>query len=92
VDAEGAAFIGPPGSGHFVKLVHNAIEFGMVQAIAEGVEMLTRSDYQLDVPAVLSNWNHGSVIRSWLIELMAPALEQEGDFEQSRPTWRTPER
>jgi 6-phosphogluconate dehydrogenase len=82
VDAEGAAFIGPPGSGHFVKLVHNAIEFGMVQAIAEGVEMLARSGYQLDLSSVLVNWNHGSVIRSWLIELMATALQQEGDFKQ----------
>jgi 6-phosphogluconate dehydrogenase len=82
VDTEGAAFVGPPGSGHFVKLVHNAIEFGMVQAIAEGVEMLARSDYQIDLPAVLNNWNHGSVIRSWLIELMATALQREGDFEQ----------
>jgi 6-phosphogluconate dehydrogenase len=82
VDAQGAVFAGPPGSGHFVKLVHNAIEFGMVQAIAEGVEMLARSDYELDLPAVLANWNHGSVIRSWLIELMATALEREGDLEQ----------
>ena len=82
VDAEGAVFVGPPGSGHFVKLVHNGIEFGMVQAIAEGVEMLARSGYQIDLPGLLNNWNHGSVIRSWLIELMATALEREGDFEQ----------
>jgi 6-phosphogluconate dehydrogenase len=79
---EGAAFIGPPGSGHFVKLVHNAIEFGMVQAIAEGVEMLARSEYQVDLPAVLNNWNHGSVIRSWLIELMGSALQREPNFDQ----------
>ena len=62
------------GAGHFVKLVHNAIEFGMIQSIAEGVEMLRRSDYELDLPALFVNWNHGSVIRSWLIELMGNAL------------------
>lgn len=63
------------GAGHFVKLIHNAIEFGMIQSIAEGVEMLRRSDYELDLPALFVNWNNGSVIRSWLVELMAKALE-----------------
>ncbi len=82
VDAEGAIFVGPPGTGHFVKLVHNGIEFGMVQAIAEGVEMLARSPHQVDLPAVLNSWNHGSVIRSWLIELMSTALQRERNFEQ----------
>lgn len=65
---------GAPGSGHFVKLVHNAIEFGMVQAIAEGVEMLERSDFELDLPALFDNWMHGSVIRGWLVQLMRDAL------------------
>ena len=65
-----------PGSGHFVKLVHNAIEFGMNQSIAEGVEMLMRSGYPLDLPALFVNWNHGSVIRSWLVELMGQQLEK----------------
>jgi 6-phosphogluconate dehydrogenase len=64
-----------PGSGHFVKLVHNAIEFGMIQSIAEGVEMLMRSEYSLDLPSLFVNWNHGSVIRSWLVELMGQQLE-----------------
>jgi 6-phosphogluconate dehydrogenase len=81
VDPEGAIFVGEPGSGHFVKLVHNAIEFGMVQSIAEGVELLARSDYDIDLPAVLNSWNHGSVIRSWLIELMATALEREDNWD-----------
>lgn len=72
---DGAVFYaGPPGSGHFVKLVHNAIEFGMVQAIAEGVEMLDRSDFPLDLPALFKHWQHGSVIRGWLTELMGEAL------------------
>jgi 6-phosphogluconate dehydrogenase len=65
-----------PGSGHFVKLVHNAIEFGMNQAIAEGVELLMRSGYTLDLPRVFVNWNHGSVIRSWLVELMGQQLDR----------------
>jgi 6-phosphogluconate dehydrogenase len=62
------------GAGHFVKLIHNAIEFGMIQSIAEGVEMLRRSEYDLDLPSLFVNWHHGSVIRSWLIELMGNAL------------------
>ncbi len=62
------------GAGHFVKLIHNAIEFGMIQSIAEGVEMLRRSDYELDLPSLFVNWNNGSVIRSWLVELMGNAL------------------
>lgn len=71
-----------PGSGHFVKLVHNAIEFGMNQAIAEGVELLMRSGYTLDLPRVFVNWNHGSVIRSWLLELMGQQLDRYlGDWD-----------
>jgi 6-phosphogluconate dehydrogenase len=80
VDPQGTIFVGPPGSGHFAKLVHNAIEFGMVQAIAEGVELLQRSEYELDLPALFDNWNHGSVIRSWLVELMRDALREEPDL------------
>jgi 6-phosphogluconate dehydrogenase len=80
---EGAAlFVGPPGAGHFVKLIHNAIEFGMVQSIAEGAEMLMRADYELDVSAVFDNWNHGSVIRSWLIELMRDGLRDTPDLAE----------
>jgi 6-phosphogluconate dehydrogenase len=62
--------------------VHNAIEFGMVQASAEGVELLERSDYQLDLPALFDNWNHGSVIRSWLVELMGAALRDQPDLDE----------
>jgi 6-phosphogluconate dehydrogenase len=80
VDERGTLFVGGPGSGHFAKLVHNAIEFGMVQAIAEGVELLERSDYPLDLSALFDNWSHGSVIRSWLVELMRDALQESGDF------------
>jgi 6-phosphogluconate dehydrogenase len=80
VDDEGALFVGAPGSGHFVKLIHNAIEFGMLQAIGEGVELLKRSGYQLDLVGLFNNWMHGSVIRSWLIELMGKALAEQPDF------------
>jgi 6-phosphogluconate dehydrogenase len=70
-----------PGAGHFVKLIHNAIEFGMIQAIAEGVELLQRSDYDLDLPGLFEHWNHGTVLRSWLIELMGKGLGEVVDFE-----------
>ena len=80
VDPDGVYFVGPPGAGHYVKLVHNAIEFGMVQAIAEGVELLLRSDYAIDLPALFSAWQHGSVIRSWLVELMGRALSEYPDL------------
>ncbi len=82
VDEEGAYLAGGPGAGHFVKLIHNAIEFGMVQAIAEGVELLHRSGYHLDLPALFNNWMHGSVIRSWLVELMGKALSEQPDFDR----------
>lgn len=74
ISPEAVLHTGPSGSGHFTKLVHNAIEFGMVQSIAEGVELLERSDFPLDLPAVFDNWAHGSVIRGWLVELMRDAL------------------
>jgi 6-phosphogluconate dehydrogenase len=71
---EGVVHAGPAGAGHFVKLIHNAIEFGMLQAIGEGVDLLARSDYPLDLPALFHNWSHGSVIRGWLVELMERGL------------------
>src|SRR4051794_9710598 len=61
---------GGPGAGHFVKLVHNGIEFGMLQAIAEGIDLLTHYREKLPLADVLKCWQHGSVVRSWLIELM----------------------
>ena len=73
---DGVIHADPPGAGHFVKLIHNAIEFGMVQAMAEGVDLLARSDYQLDLPALFHTWNRGSVIRSWLVELMERGLRE----------------
>jgi 6-phosphogluconate dehydrogenase len=77
---------GPPGSGHFVKLVHNGIEFGMLQAIGEGVELLHNggNGFNLDLAAIFKNWSNGSVIRGWLVELMEKGLrEQNFDSIQS---------
>jgi len=78
VDEKAVHYVGPSPSGHFVKLVHNAIEFGMVQAIAEGVAMLRGFDHHLDLPALFEHWNHGTVIRSWLVELMGKGLTEGG--------------
>jgi 6-phosphogluconate dehydrogenase len=80
VDPRGVIYAGPSGAGHFTKLVHNGIEFGMVQAIAEGIELLERGEFKLDIPALLENWQHGSVIRSWLVELMAKAMRETPDL------------
>lgn len=80
IDDDAVVYAGAPGSGHFTKLIHNAIEFGMIQSIAEGVEMLERSEFELDIVSLFNNWNHGSVIRSWLVELMGNAIAQNGDF------------
>ncbi|HEX7219070.1 MAG TPA: decarboxylating 6-phosphogluconate dehydrogenase [Burkholderiales bacterium] len=69
----GYVHAGPPGAGHFVKLVHNGIEFGMLQALGEGFQLLTRYHERLDVGPVLECWRRGSVIRSWLVDLLARA-------------------
>jgi 6-phosphogluconate dehydrogenase len=73
---------GPPGAGHFTKLVHNGIEFGMLQAIGEGIDLLKNYREKLDVTEVLRCWRHGSVIRSWLIDLLEEALRREGDLDK----------
>jgi 6-phosphogluconate dehydrogenase len=74
----GYVHAGPPGAGHFVKLVHNGIEFGMLEAIAEGMDMLARFEAPLPIDAVLRCWRHGSVIRSWLLDLMEEGFRREG--------------
>jgi 6-phosphogluconate dehydrogenase len=73
----GYVHAGPPGSGHFVKLIHNGIEFGMLQAIGEGFDLLQHYYQPLDIPAVLECWRHGSVIRSWLIDLLTEAYRED---------------
>ncbi|MGI8860504.1 MAG: phosphogluconate dehydrogenase (NAD(+)-dependent, decarboxylating) [Rubrobacteraceae bacterium] len=72
----GYVHAGPPGAGHFTKLVHNGIEFGMLQAIAEGVDLLERYRDDLDIAEVLRCYRHGSVIRSWLMDLMEAAYRE----------------
>ena len=81
----GYVHAGPPGAGHFTKLVHNGIEFGMLQAIGEGVDLLERYHDRLDIAAVLSCWRNGSVIRSWLMDLMHTAYVAEGGLERVPP-------
>ncbi len=76
----GLLFTGAPGSGHYVKLVHNGIEFVMNHGIGDGVELLRHSEFNLDMQAIFDNWSHGSVIRGWLVELMAKGLK-ENDFD-----------
>ncbi|PWI47098.1 6-phosphogluconate dehydrogenase (decarboxylating) [Candidatus Heimdallarchaeota archaeon B3_Heim] len=73
----GYVHTGAPGTGHFVKLVHNGIEFGMLQAIGEGVSLLTASGFKLDLQKIFLNWSNGSVIRSWLVELMEKGLREK---------------
>ncbi len=66
--------MGGPGSGHYVKMIHNGIEYGLMQAYAEGFELMHEVEYGLDLGAVADLWNHGIVVRSWLLELAARAL------------------
>lgn len=73
----GLLYTGAPGSGHYVKLVHNGIEFVMNHGIGDGVELLRNSQFDLDLEAIFENWSHGSVIRGWLIELMAKGLKEK---------------
>jgi 6-phosphogluconate dehydrogenase len=81
----GYVHAGPPGAGHFTKLVHNGIEFGMLQAIGEGVDLLERYRDHLEIAEVLRCWRHGSVIRSWLIDLMEAAYRSNGGMERIPP-------
>jgi len=73
---------GPAGAGHFVKMVHNGIEYGMMQAYAEGFEIMQASRYDVDLAKVANLWNQGSVVRSWLLELTALALEADPGLDK----------
>ena len=76
--ADGCAHVGPPGAGHYVKMVHNGIEYGLLQAYAEGYEILHASpDFKLQLGQIAKLWNHGSVVRSWLNELAARAFSRD---------------
>jgi 6-phosphogluconate dehydrogenase len=75
----GYLYCGPAGAGHYVKMVHNGIEYGLMQAYGEGFDILHASEFELDLAAVARLWNNGSVIRSWLLELAADAFAKEGN-------------
>jgi 6-phosphogluconate dehydrogenase len=77
----GYAHTGPPGSGHFVKMVHNGIEYGMLAAYGEGFEIMKASPFDLDLHRIASIWRYGSVVRSWLLELLVSALEKDPRLE-----------
>ena len=74
----GYAHVGPSGAGHFVKMVHNGIEYGLMQAYAEGFEVMNSSEFDLDLHEIAGIWRYGSVVRSWLLELLHAAFEVEG--------------
>lgn len=79
---DGYLYTGKAGSGHFLKMVHNGVEYGMMQSLAEGFEVLQKSEFSYDNQAVAKVWNHGSVIRSWLVELLEDAFSKDGDLEK----------
>jgi 6-phosphogluconate dehydrogenase len=75
---DGYAHVGPSGAGHFVKMIHNGIEYGLMQSYAEGFEIMDHSEYELDLHQISGIWRYGSVVRSWLLELLHSAFEQHG--------------
>ncbi|MFN3683668.1 MAG: phosphogluconate dehydrogenase (NAD(+)-dependent, decarboxylating) [Fimbriimonadaceae bacterium] len=81
----GWVHVGPSGAGHYAKMVHNAIEYGMMQALAEGLELLQAKPLVRDVAAVTEAWRHGSVVRSWLLDLAADGLREEPGLESLAP-------
>ncbi len=81
---EGFAHAGPVGAGHYAKMVHNGIEYGLMQAYAEGFELLAASDVVTDVPATIKAWSRGTVVRSWLLDLLVRALEEDPELTELR--------
>jgi 6-phosphogluconate dehydrogenase len=82
---DGYAHVGPSGAGHFVKMVHNGIEYGLMQAYSEGFEVMKKSEFGLDLHEIAGIWRYGSVVRSWLLELLHAAFEKDGsDLESIR--------
>jgi len=83
-DPGGYAHVGSPGAGHFTKMVHNGIEYGLMQSFAEGFEIMNASEFDLDLRQLAALWQHGSVVRSWLLELLERALADDPGLEQIR--------
>ncbi|MGH2758030.1 MAG: phosphogluconate dehydrogenase (NAD(+)-dependent, decarboxylating) [Actinomycetota bacterium] len=80
----GFAHVGPVGAGHFTKMVHNGIEYGLMQSYAEGYELLRASELEIDVPAAFAAWRYGSVVRSWLLELLVGTLAVDPNLDGLR--------
>jgi len=81
---DGYAHVGPSGAGHFVKMIHNGIEYGMLQAYGEGFELLKSSPFTLDLEKIAHLWNQGSVVRSWLLELAETAFQKDPELSSIR--------
>ena len=81
---DGYAHVGPAGTGHFTKMVHNGIEYAMLQSYAEGFEILEASQFDLDLHQLAALWNHGSVVRSWLLELAERAFDKDPKLSEIR--------
>jgi 6-phosphogluconate dehydrogenase len=82
--ANGFARVGGPGAGHYVKMVHNGIEYAMLQSLGEGFEILHASEFGLDLPQIAEVWRYGSVVRSWLLDLLSDALKKDPALEHIR--------
>jgi 6-phosphogluconate dehydrogenase len=80
----GYAHVGPSGAGHFTKMIHNGVEYALMQAYGEGFELLRSSEFDLDLAQVAEVWRHGSVVRSWLLDLVASALRKNPDLDGVR--------
>jgi 6-phosphogluconate dehydrogenase len=78
---KGFAHVGPVGAGHYVKMIHNGVEYGMMQAYAEGYAILDAAPLDIDVTAAFGCWQEGSVVRSWLLDLLVAALDETPDLE-----------
>jgi len=82
----GWAHVGPVGAGHFTKMIHNGIEYGMMQSFAEGLELLRgKKEFSLDLAQITELWRHSSVVRSWLLDLTAEALKQDQELTKVAP-------
>jgi 6-phosphogluconate dehydrogenase len=84
---DGYAHIGPSGAGHFVKMIHNGIEYGLMQSYAEGFEIMDHSEFELDLEQISGIWRYGSVVRSWLLELLHEAFQEHGSKLDDIAPW-----
>jgi 6-phosphogluconate dehydrogenase len=82
---DGWAHVGPHGAGHFVKMIHNGIEYGLMEAYGEGFEILRKSDFPLDLHQIAAVWNRGSVVRSWLLSLAERMFSQDATLQTIQP-------